>query len=399
MGDTMQQRVKILAVLKTREANQAVSAVAARAVQAQIDVRIGEVRELAPRLVNGHAPDVLLADVNLDDTADLEALGNFARTHAASTVVIATSSSATLEGMRRLMRVGIQDFVPQPIVEADLMSALDAALLRRQQAAPVPAKTGRIVTILRACGGVGATTIATQTALALARSGARRQQHVALLDLDFQNGGCALALDLDPEVTIEGVLDTPERLDSTFLDGSMVRHASGLELLAAARHSVPFETMTPDLAEAILRCAAQDRSYVLVELPRLACRWTASVLAASDLVILVTQLTVPALRQARRELNALSATTAGEVAVLVNRYERRWWRNRVRLREAEQALGRSVDFMVANDYRTVSEALNTGKPLTELKRGARVSRDIVQLAERLQDRLKREPAFEVARLH
>jgi pilus assembly protein CpaE len=178
----------------------------------------------------------------------------------------------------------------------------------------------------------------------------------------------------------------------------MVRHASGLELLAAARHSVPFETMTPDLAEAILRCAAQDRSYVLVELPRLACRWTASVLAASDLVILVTQLTVPALRQARRELNALSATTAGEVAVLVNRYERRWWRNRVRLREAEQALGRSVDFMVANDYRTVSEALNTGKPLTELRRGARVSRDIVQLAERLQDRLKREPAFQVARL-
>ncbi len=398
MGDTMQQPIKILAVLKTREANQAVSAVAARAVQAQIDVRIGEVRELASRLVNGHAPDVLLADVNLDDTADLEALGTFARTHGASTVVIATSSSATLDGMRRLMRVGIQDFVPQPIVEADLMSALDAALLRRQQAAPAPTKTGRIVTILRACGGVGATTIATQTALALARSGARRQQHVALLDLDFQSGGCALALDLDPEVTIEGVLDTPERLDSTFLDGSMVRHASGLELLAAARHSVPFETMTPDLAEAILRCAAQDRSYVLVELPRLACRWTATVLAASDLVILVTQLTVPALRQARRELNALSATTAGEVAVLVNRYERRWWRNRVRLREAEQALGRSVDFMVANDYRTVSEALNTGKPLTELKRGARVSRDIVQLAERLQDRLKREPAFQVARL-
>jgi len=134
MGNTMKQPIKILAVLKTRETNQAVSAVAARAVQAQIDVRIGEVRELAPRLVNGHAPDVLLADVNLDDTADLEALGNFARTHGTSTVVIATSSSATLDGMRRLMRVGIQDFVPQPIVEADLMSALEGALQRRQQA-------------------------------------------------------------------------------------------------------------------------------------------------------------------------------------------------------------------------------------------------------------------------
>jgi pilus assembly protein CpaE len=391
------QPIKILAVLKTREANEAVSAVAARAVQAHIDVRIGDVRELAPRLVNGSVPDVLLADVSLDDTSDLEALGKFAQTHGASTAVIATSSAATLEGMRRLMRFGIQDFVPQPILEADLMSALEAALQRRQQLAPASAKTaGMVITILRSCGGIGATTIATQTALALAQSAAKRQQRVALLDLDFQNGACALALDLDPGVTIEAVLQSPERLDAAFLESSMVRHASGLELLGAARNSVPFESMAPDLAESLLRHAAHDRSHVVVELPVTDCRWTATVLAASDLIVLVTQLTVPALRQARRKLDLLSAATAAEVAVLVNRYERRWWRNQVRLSEAEQALGRPVDYMVANDYALVSEALNTGKPLTELKRGARASRNIVQLANALQERLKREPEMEAA---
>lgn len=394
----MQQPIKILAVLKTREANEAVSAVAARAVQAQIDVRIGEVRELAPRLVNGSVPDVLLADVSLEDTADLEALGRFAQTHGASTAVIATSSAATLEGMRRLLRFGIQDFVPQPIVETDLMTALEAALHRRQQLAPASARSsGRIVTILRACGGVGGTTIATQAGLALAQSAAKRQRRVALLDLDFQNGGCALALDLDPGVTIEAVLQAPERLDAAFLESSMVRHASGLEVLGAARRSLPFENMTPDVAESLLRCAAQDRSCVLVELPQTDCRWTATVLAASDLILVVAQLTVPALRHARRKLEALAETTATDVAVLVNRYERRWWRNHVRLGEAEQALGRPIDFTVANDYALVSEALNTGKPLSELKRGARVSRNIVQLANALQDRLKREPEMEAAR--
>jgi pilus assembly protein CpaE len=394
----MQQPIKILAVLKTREANEAVSAVAARAVQAHIDVRIGEVRELAPRLVNGSVPDVLLADVSLEDTTDLEALSNFARTHGASTAVIATSSVATLDGMRRLMRVGIQDFVPQPIVEADLMNALDAALHRRQQATPAPAKqSGRIVTILRSCGGSGATTVATQTALALAQTAAKRQQRVALLDLDFQNGACALALDLDPGATIEAVLEAPDRLDGAFLESSMVRHPSGLELLGAARGGVPFESMTPELAESILRCAAHDRNYVLVELPAAECRWTQTVVAASDLVILVTQLTVPGLRHARRKLDMLAGATGGDVAVLANRLERRWWRNRVRLRDAEQALGRGIDFTIANDYQIVSEALNTGKPLAEVKRGARVSRDIVELAKKLQERLKREPAMEAAR--
>ncbi|HXV25091.1 MAG TPA: hypothetical protein VED46_12630 [Alphaproteobacteria bacterium] len=394
----MQQPIKILAVLKTREANQAVSAVASRALQAQIDVRIGEVRELAPRLVNGHVPDVLLADISLDDSGDLEALEKFARMYGTSTAVIATSSTATLEGMRRLMRFGIQDFVPQPIVEADLMNALDAALQRRQQASPVPAKTGRIVTFLRACGGAGGTMIATQAAIALAGSCARRQQRVALLDLDFQSGNCALALDVNPGATIEAILEAPERLDSTFLDASMVRHSSGLEVLAAARNDPPFESMTPELAEAILRHAAQDRNYVLVELPRINCRWTAAALAASDLVILVTQLTVPALRRARRQLEMISTNSAAEVAVLVNRYERWRWRNQVSLHEAEQALGRGIDFMVANDYGTVSEALNTGKSLAEIKRGARVNRNINDLTNQLHDRLKREPAMEAAQL-
>jgi pilus assembly protein CpaE len=394
----MQQPIRILAVLKTREANEAVSAVAARAVQAQIDVRIGEVRDLAPRLVNGSVPDVLLADVSLEDAGDLEALGKFARTHRTSTAVIATSSAATLDGMRRLMRFGIQDFVPQPIIEADLMTALEAALQRRQQLAPTgPKASGRIVTVLQSCGGVGGTMIATQTALAMAHGAAKRQQRVALLDLDFQNGACALALDLDPGVTIGAVLQAPDRLDPAFLESSMVRHASGLEVLGAARDAVPFESMAPELAESILRCAAQDRSHVFVELPRTDCRWTATVMAASDLVLLVTQLTVPALRHARRRLDMLSGSTGAEVAVLVNRYERRWWRNHVRLREAEQALGRGVDFTVANDYPLVSEALNTGKPLTELKRGARVSRDILQLANALQERMKREPEMEAAR--
>jgi pilus assembly protein CpaE len=234
--------------------------------------------------------------------------------------------------------------------------------------------------------------------VALAQNAARRQQRVALLDLDFQNGGCDVALDLDPAVTIQAVLEAPERLDASFLEGSMVKQASGLELLAASRKNIPFDLMTPEVAHAILRYAAQDHSYVLVELPRVSCRWTATVLAASDLIVLVTQLTVPALRQARRELDILATSTAADVAVVVNRYERRWWRNRVRLGEAEHALGRGVDYMVANDYRTVSEALNSGKPLIELRRGARVTRDIVRLSERLQERLKREPAFQTARL-
>src|SRR5215831_1458250 len=219
------QSLKVLAVLRSREANHAVSGVAARVGRANVDVRLGDIKEMAPQLVNGHAPDILLADIRLDDPADIEAIGRFARDHAGTTAVIATALEPTLEGVRQLMRHGIMDFVPQPITERDLLAALETAVERRQEVPAAPAgHRGRIVAFLKACGGMGSSMIATQSALVLGEAAMKRKERVALLDFDFQFGTAGLYLDLDAKVSIKEVLESPERLDSAFLQAVMTHH-------------------------------------------------------------------------------------------------------------------------------------------------------------------------------
>ena len=388
-----QHHMKVVAILRSREANQAVSGVMARVGRANVDVRLGDIKEFAPQLVNGHCPDILLADISLDDPADIEALGRFARERAGTTAVIATAAESTLEGVRQLMRHGILDFVPQPIMEHDLIAALDAAVERRLEVPQSPGGAGgRIIAYLKACGGAGSSMIAAQSALIMGEAALRRKTRVALLDFDFQFGNSALYLDIDAKVSIEDVLESPERLDSAFLQGVMGRHKRGVDVLPAATRPVPFEMMTPNLANALLRTAAHEYPFVLVDLPQLRSAWTREVLDVADLIVLVTQLTVPGIRQARLQLEAMHVDgVRAEIALVVNRYQKRWFGDGVRLREAEHALGRGIDYFIANDFRTVSTALNQGVPLGEIKPRNRVERDLRGFVDHMQMRLKQEP--------
>src|SRR5690606_25598266 len=113
-------------------------------------------------------------------------------------------------------------------------------------------------------------------------------------------------------------------------------------------------------------------------------QWSFETLRRSDEVLLVTQMTVPGIRQACRQLEALAAEGLDDVPVRVvlNRYEKRWGAS-FTLKEAEKALGRKVDFTVANDFRTVSEALDQGLPLAGVRRRCKALKSITKISDAL----------------
>src|SRR3546814_17787728 len=80
-------------------------------------------------------------------------------------------------------------------------------------------------------------------------------------------------------------------------------------------------------------------------------------------------MTVPGVRQARRQLDTLGTEGLDDLPIrmVLNRFEKRWGAT-FTMKEVEKALGRKVDFTVANDYRTVSEALDQGFSLDEVRR-------------------------------
>ena len=316
-----------------------------------------------PAVLARAKPDLILVEVDAGSPRDrarlerLVALAGRAR-------VIVTCAPPSMEGMRQMMRMGVADVLPQPIVAADLR-ALCASLAR--SAAPESATT---VAVLKAGGGVGATTIATQMAVAGAIKGGPAR--VLLIDLDVQFGSAALHLDLRRKTDMIELLGSGERLDGNMLRAAAAHHADGIDLLPSPERLTPLDAIDAGAVERLLDIARGEYGLVVVELPQAWTLWTRTVLAHCDALVLVLELTVQSVSHASRQIDTLAEEgLAGLPLTLVaNRVEEGWLASPRSLSraEADRSLGRAIAATLPS-HDLLYQAAMLGRPVGQLTGG------------------------------
>ena len=377
---TLGRHMNVVAILRSDEAGKAFSGASADINGTRIDVHVGRLLDVQPGVDILKDPDILILDVDPHDAEEVAHLKRILETYFPDTPVVATAPEATLQDVRQLMHLGVVDFVPQPITREDLKSALDHAMRSQLATSQAAERQGSVIAFLKAGGGAGASTLAVQSACLLASRNKSERGRVCLLDLDVQFGTGALYLDLDNRVGLANLLESPERLDPELLHSVMGQHECGLDLLAAPRDIIALDALTPAIVEQCLKLARSEYGTVFLDLPEAWTTWSYKVIQGSDLVILVLQLTVAGVRQARRQIDTMRAHGLEDVPVKValNRYEKSWGKS-VDLKDAEKALGRKFDYFIANDYKTVSEALNQGVALSKIKKKTKVETSIQKM--------------------
>jgi Flp pilus assembly CpaE family ATPase len=120
----------------------------------------------------------------------------------------------------------------------------------------------------------------------------------------------------------------------------------------------------------------------LLDLPDAWTAWSFAALKHSDLIVLVTQLSVAGIRQAKRQLDTLEAQGLGDVPIniVLNRFKK-GWEETITVDEAQNALGRGISFRIVNDYKVVNEALNQGRAVGKIKKRSKVEKSIRALVE------------------
>lgn len=367
--------LNIFAVLRSPQLAEVVTTAVRRIPDATISIRVGEIKTLPSAALQSAHPDILIADVDAEDPDDIAALSHLMRApenRAMST--LATTEHATISAMRRLLREGVVDCLPQPLSEGDVIDGIRAVITRSSRR--LPGKDGMVLSFIQASGGLGSTSLAVHTALSLGTPNGKVPD-VCLMDLDLQFGNAAMSLDLGHAAGLLELIRSPERLDPTLLRGAMVQHKSGLFVLPAPSIPVPLDALRSDTLGQVLELARQEFDYTVIDMPRALTSWTEALLASSDMILLVVQLNVPAIRQARRLLDTLQEEGhySLPISVICNRYVRRWGEN-VDVKQAEKALGRKIDHYIANDYPVVLSALNQGVPAFDVKRRSGFSKDV-----------------------
>lgn len=292
--------------------------------------------------------------------------------------LIAAAYEPSLAFVRSLVRAGAHDVVPLPLDPAELETALDPVrkMVGNRGTRPRAAHQ-KVVAIIKSEGGVGATSLLGQLASRFAQHEANAGREACLIDLDVQFGDVAIQLGLQPKLTFADLLDAGKRLDSDMLRSVALEHGSGLKVISAPREIMPLESLNSDQLLSILDLATAEYGTVFVDLPANWTNWSLSLLARADLVLLVTELRVPSLHRARRQLDLLASQDLRslDVRIVLNRAETGFFKT-LGPADAERVLMKPVSFMVSNDHATMSQAIDRGVPLAEVKKKCPLVKDI-----------------------
>jgi len=321
---------------------------------------------------------VVVVDIDAGDAAELLALERLMLRIGNWPPVVAITQSFEESVARRLMQMRVADFLVKPVSPVELVRAC-----ARVAKTPATSETteAQIFTFLPAVGGAGVTTLAVQTAMLLLNSGARGKNSTCLVDLDFQHGACADYLDIEPRLNLNEIEPRPERLDRQLLEVMLSQHPSGLAVIAAPNRPAEMRSFDPDVVTRLLDLVSSHFDYVVFDMPRTWFSWTDSVLLGSNRLFVVSETTVPGLRQAKQLVDAIRERLGDEPRpqVIINRFVAKMFSSSLRRADIEQAIGDAFLACIPNDYALVREAIDRGVPLEEVKKGNKITLQLKKL--------------------
>ena len=332
---------------------------------ADLDSCLRRVREVKPQ--------VLVVDVPARSPA--AAVSVIERLHAElpQMAIFASGDMTKRQIIVEVMRAGACEFLDRPPSTNSLMEALSRLGAGRRKGPDDPNR-GRVITLVNAKGGCGATTIAVNLALALQSA----HGNVALVDLG-PLGHAALHMNLKPLFSVADALRNLHRLDASLLEGFMTRHSNGLHLLAGANAPVPVEPSTAEFARLFDMLVSHYR-YVVVDTSSRLDATMRLVSNLSETVLLVAHADVASLWSASRVQQYLGETGGRDrVKLVLNRFRKIPGFNEA---DAESAAGAKLVWKIPNQYFAVSAAIDRGTPLMQ-QNHTEIARSFAGLAAQL----------------
>ena len=322
-----------------------------------------------PRLLSSEY-DVVIIELDSDPEHALDLVEAICVASPITVMVYSAHSDSTM--LVRCMRAGAREFLPLPLAPGAMEEALVRAMVRRPISNPTKKLQGKLMVFVGAKGGSGVTTIATNFAVAVAKES---DQTAVLIDLGLPIGDAALGLGIRGEFSVASALENFSRLDSNFLSKLLLKHSSGLSVLAAPDGYVPLQA-TPEAIERLVAVARQTFDYVVVDAGSCLGMTNKVLFKDASAVYLITQVSISELRNSNRMIREFFAASTFKPEIVLNRFTQR----SLGIDETEigKALTQQPQWKIPSDYQTALRAQNTANALA--LEDSPISRVIRQMA-------------------
>src|SRR5579871_859863 len=322
-------------------------------------------------------PDIALISLDSDSAKGLALVAKLTQELPACHVLVISSSQ---EGslILQAMRNGAKEFLSYPLKLEDFLQALERIRqIHLGRTGEGQVRSSQVITVAGVSGGVGCTSLAINLACILAQS---ERNSVAIMDLDFALGDADVWLDIIPDYTIQDVAENITRLDYSLLKRSLTKHDCGAFLLPRPVQLDDGAKITADQLRRVIALLKATFTHLVIDVSKSFGSLDMAALEVSDMVLLITQLDLPCLRNVVRLMQYFEKRDKliDKIRVIVNRLGLE--DTQISMNKALETIGREIYWQIPNDYATMVEARNNGVPMITQSPRAKITRSIEQLA-------------------
>ena len=288
--------------------------------------------------------------------------------------LVLVADTLDMSVLRTALRIGFADVVDAPVdrVKVDAMLELIDDQVQKAVLKEAKARIGKIVTIMSPKGGAGKTMTTANVALQLAMWG--DPSRVVIVDADLQFGDICIAMQVDPIHTIVEAAADLDQLDDELLESLLSTHESGLRILAAPLEPSLADKVSTQVVVRVLGMLKRMFDYVVIDTAPFLDEPVLSILERSDDVLLVVEMDLPSVKNAKLALDTLKLLKfpLGKIKLVLNRMNSK---ARLDIGELERSLELEVQAAVSSD-KLVPRAVNEGEPVVSLYPRSRVAKDL-----------------------
>lgn len=342
-------------------------------------------------------PDLIAVDNDLPGPTGLQLTVRIRQTETGMhTPIVVLGGSAEVEAKVAALRAGADDYLAKPVHPQELSARVRGLLARfaRVQVAERKEQLGKVHAYYGAKGGVGTTTLAINTAIALHKE---MKRSVVLVDGNFMFGDHRVFLDLGPDQRSIVDVVTATAIDADVLRRIVVRDNSGVDLLLAPPAPESAELVSGEQHH-LLRIVELLRTmydYVIVDMDERFDEHMLDVIGAADQLVVVMTADLSCVKNVRLVLATMASLGVPDerLMLVLNRANAF---TGISPKSVESVLKRGIAQQIVNDYRTAISALNSGAPFMNTRPDSALGRAVLEWA-KLVDRQGGEGA-ELARL-
>lgn len=350
-----------------------------RMTKAHLKIQMGGIAASIEAYRESPTPNVIVLESEGRAEVILAGLDALAAYCDATTRVIVIGRLNDVGFYRELVNRGISDYLIAPVRPLDIVRAV-CGLFSAPQAKPV----GRVIAVIGAKGGVGASTIAHNVAWSIARD---MQLDSVVADLDLAFGTAGLDYNQDPAQGIADAVFSPDRIDTAFVDRLLSKCTDHLSLLAAPATLERVYDFGADAFDAVLDTLRATIPCIVLDMPHQWSGWSRQALVSADDILIVATPDLANLRNAKNMFDLLKASRPNDRQPLycVNQVGVPK-RPEIKTVEFAKAIEDEPIAIIPFEPQLFGMAANNGQMIAEISSGHRTAEMFRQMAQRLTGR-------------